>query len=164
MNTNKEGKIMKITEMPGYQNLARELELHDIVINDKYFALGHKMIPVLGSYVNEYEGYMRVYVLLAVGEKAVIWDGFNIFDDLAEMQNLWWSTWTAKYAEDVKKCFTLRANGIGVTFDPIDPWYPVLRDTEKVIGSNVQMNIFEYINALFAKADDLFNSIQVEGE
>ena len=164
MNTNEGGVIMKITEMPGYQNLARELELHDIVINDKYFALGHKMIPVLGSYVTEYEDYVCVHVLLAVGEKAVIWDGFNVFNDLAEMQKLWWSTWTAKYAEDVKKCFNLRANGIGVTFNPIDPWYPVLRSTEKVIALNVQMNIFEYINALFVKADELFDSIQVGGK
>lgn len=165
MNTNKGGKIMKIMEMPGYQNLARELEVHDIVINDKYFALGKKMMPVVGSYVTAYEDYMYIHVLLAVGEKAVIWDGLYISTDLKAVQSRWFSTWTAKYAEDVKKCFTLRANGIGVSLDDsIDPWFSVLKDTERMITLPSEMEIVQYINALFAEADVLFDSIQVEGE
>ena len=104
MNTNKGGVIMKITEMAGYQNLARELEVHDIVINDKFFALGKKMMPVVGSYVTAYEDYMYIHVLLAVGEKAVIWDGLYISTELKAVQSTWFSAWTAKYAQDVKKC------------------------------------------------------------
>jgi hypothetical protein len=165
MNTNEGGKIMKITEMPGYQNLVRELEVHDIVINDKYFALGKKMMPVVGSYVTAYENYMYIHVLLAVGEKAVIWDGLYISTDLKAVQSTWFSAWTAKYAGDVKKCFTLRANGISIGMnDSIDPWFPVLRDTERIISLPSEMELVQYINALFAEADVLFNSIEVEGE
>ena len=165
MNTNKGGVIMKITEMAGYQNLARELEVHDIVINDKFFALGKKMMPVVGSYVTAYEDYMYIHVLLAVGEKAVIWDGLYISTELKAVQSTWFSAWTAKYAQDVKKCFTLRANGIGIGMDDsIDPWFSVLRDTERIISLPSEMELVQYINALFAEADVLFNSIQVEGE
>ena len=165
MNTNEGGKIMKITEMPGYENLVRELEVHDIVINDKYFALGRRMLPVVGSYVTAYENYMYIHVLLAVGEKAIIWDGLYISKTDLAVQSTWFSAWTAKYAEDVKKCFTLRANGISVGMDDsIDPWFPVLRDTERIIGLPSEMDLVQYINALFAEADVLFDSIQVEGE
>ena len=156
---------MKITEMPGYENLVRELEVHDIVINDKYFALGRRMLPVVGSYVTAYENYMYIHVLLAVGEKAIIWDGLYISKTDLAVQSTWFSAWTAKYAEDVKKCFTLRANGISVGMDDsIDPWFPVLRDTERIIGLPSEMDLVQYINALFAEADVLFDSIQVEGE
>ena len=165
MNTNEGGKIMKIMEMPGYENLVRELEVHDIVINDKYFALGRRMLPVVGSYVTAYENYMYIHVLLAVGEKAIIWDGLYISKTDLAVQSTWFSAWTAKYAEDVKKCFTLRANGISVGMDDsIDPWFPVLRDTERIIGLPSEMDLVQYINALFAEADVLFDSIQVEGE
>ena len=167
MNTNEGGKIMKITEMPGYQNLVMKLEVHDIVINDKYFALGRRMLPVVGSYVTAYENYMYIHVLLAVGEKAVIWDGLYISTDtdLKAVQSMWFSAWTGKYFDDVKKCFTLRANGISVGMDDsIDPWFPVLKDTERIISLPSEMDLVQYINALFAEADVLFNSIQVEGE
>ena len=165
MNTNEGGKIMKIMEMPGYQNLVRELEVHDIVINDKYFALGRRMLPVVGSYVTAYENYMYIHVLLAVGEKAIIWDGLYISKTDSAVQSMWFSAWTAKYAEDVKKCFTLRANGIGIGLGgSIDPWFPVLKDTETMISLPSEMDLVQYINALFAEADVLFDSIQVEGE
>ena len=165
MNTNEGGKIMKIMEMPGYENLVRELEVHDIVINDKYFALGRRMLPVVGSYVTAYENYMYIHVLLAVGEKAIIWDGLYISKTDLAVQSTWFSAWTAKYAEDVKKCFTLRANGIGIGLGgSIDPWFPVLKDTETMISLPEKMDLVQYINALFAEADVLFDSIEVEGE
>lgn len=165
MNTNEGGKMMKITEMPGYENLAMGLEVHDIVINDKYFALGRRMLPVVGSYVTTYENYMYIHVLLAVGEKAIIWDGLYISKTDSAVQSMWFSAWTAKYAEDVQKCFTLRANGISVGMDDsIDPWFPVLKDTERIISLPSEMELVQYINALFAEADVLFNSIEVEGD
>lgn len=156
----KKGKHISVREIPGYEKLARELEMHDISIDDKCITMGRKMIPVLDSYVNVEEEYSCFFVLMPIGEKMIAWDVIKIFNDLEEKQGAWFSAWKSEHQADVKWCFTLRANGIGIDEDTSDPWYPVLRDTEMavyLVAEDEYLSIVEYIKWLFEEFDRLFN-------